>query len=304
MPRLRAARRRHRGADLSGAPPRLLVDTASLLYRAFFALPQSIRDPQGQPVNAVRGYLDMTSRVIAERRPRAALHVLDDDWRPAPRVAAYPGYKESRSPDPPEFTGQLELLLEVLAAAGAQVATAPGWEADDGIATLAEDATTDRPDEVLTGDRDLLQLVRDPAVRVLFTLRGVSQLGEFDEAAVRAAYGVPPRLYADLAVLRGDPSDGLPGVPGIGAKGPAKLLTEHGSLDGVLAATASLTPRLRASLEESAGYIEAMREVVPVRRHVDCRVTQAGTPDLERLRVLGERHAIDGPVTRMLAALE
>ncbi|HEX6492089.1 MAG TPA: 5'-3' exonuclease [Candidatus Dormibacteraeota bacterium] len=283
-------------------PPRLLVDTASLLYRAFFALPKSIRDPQGQPVNAVRGYLDMTSRVVTERRPRAVLHVLDDDWRPAPRVAAYPGYKSERAPDPPEFTGQLELLLEVLAAAGAQVATAPGWEADDGIATLTEDATAECPDQVLTGDRDLLQLVRDPAVRLLFTRQGVTVLDEYDEAAVSAAYGVPPRLYADLALLRGDPSDGLPGVPGIGAKGAAKLLCDHGSLDGVLAATASLTPRLRASLEESAAYIAAMREVVPVRRHVDCRVTEPGTPDLDRLRALGERHAIDGPVTRMLAA--
>ena len=283
--------------------PRLLVDTASLLYRAFFALPKTIRDPQGQPVNAVRGYLDMTSRVVTERRPRAVLHVLDDDWRPAPRVAAYPGYKSERAPEPPEFTGQLELLLEVLAAAGGQVASAPGWEADDAIATLVEDATGESPDQVLTGDRDLLQLVRDPAVRLLFTRQGVTVLEEFDEAAVSAAYGVPPRLYADLAVLRGDPSDGLPGVRGIGAKGAAKLLCDHGSLDGVVAAAATLTPRLRASLEDSAGYIAAMREVVPVRRDVDCHVGEAGTPDLERLRELGERHAIDGPVTRMLAAL-
>jgi 5'-3' exonuclease len=156
---------------------------------------------------------------------------------------------------------------------------------------------------VLTGDRDLLQLVRDPAVRLLFTRQGVTVLEEFDEAAVSAAYGVPPRLYADLAVLRGDPSDGLPGVRGIGAKGAAKLLCDHGSLDGVVAATATLTPRLRASLEDSAGYIAAMREVVPVRRDVDCHVGEAGTPDLERLHELGERHAIDGPVTRMLAAL-
>jgi 5'-3' exonuclease len=288
---------------VSDPSPRLLVDTASLLYRAFFALPSSIRDPQGNPVNAVRGYLDMTSRVISERRPRAVLHVLDDDWRPAPRVAAYPGYKASRSPDPPEFSGQLELLLEVLDAAGAQVATAPGWEADDAIATLTGEATAGSPDEVLTGDRDLLQLVRDPAVRVLFTVRGVTRLGLFDEAAVCAAYAVPPRLYADLAVLRGDPSDGLPGVSGIGAKGAARLLTEHGSLQGVLDAAPAMTPRLRTALEGAAAYIVAMHEVVPVRRDVDVRVTPAGTPDRERLRALAERHAIDAPVTRMLAAI-
>jgi 5'-3' exonuclease len=283
--------------------PRLLVDTASLLYRAFFALPRSIRDPQGQSVNAVRGYLDMTSRVIGARLPAATVHVLDDDWRPAARVAAYPGYKVARAADPPELAGQLELLLEVLAAAGSQVASAQGWEADDAIATLTEEAGAERPAEVLTGDRDLLQLVRDPAVRVLFTKSGVTNLAVYDEAAVSAAYGVPPRLYADLAVLRGDPSDGLPGVPGIGAKGAARLLTEHGSLDGLLAATATLTPRLRAALEGAEEYIAAMRDVVPVRRDLEVRVTPPGHPDLERLRELGERHAIESPVTRMLAVL-
>jgi 5'-3' exonuclease len=283
--------------------PRLLVDTASLLYRAFFALPRTIRDPQGQSVNAVRGYLDMTSRVIGARLPAATVHVLDDDWRPAARVAAYPGYKVARAADPPELAGQLELLLEVLAAAGSQVASAQGWEADDAIATLTEEAGAERPAEVLTGDRDLLQLVRDPAVRVLFTKSGVTNLAVYDEAAVSAAYGVPPRLYADLAVLRGDPSDGLPGVPGIGAKGAARLLTEHGSLDGLLAATATLTPRLRAALEGAEEYIAAMRDVVPVRRDLEVRVTPPGRPDLGRLRELGERHAIESPVTRMLAVL-
>jgi 5'-3' exonuclease len=285
------------------ARPRLLVDTASLLYRAFFALPRSIRDPQGQSVNAVRGYLDMTSRVIGARLPAATVHVLDDDWRPAARVAAYPGYKSARAADPPELAGQLELLLEVLAAAGSQVASAQGWEADDAIATLTEEAGAERPAEVLTGDRDLLQLVRDPAVRVLFTKSGVTNLAVYDEAAVCGAYGVPPRLYADLAVLRGDPSDGLPGVPGIGAKGAARLLAEHGSLDGLLAATATLTPRLRAALEGAEEYITAMRDVVPVRRDLEVRVTPPGRPDLERLRELGERHAIESPVTRMLAVL-
>jgi len=282
---------------------RLLVDTSSLLYRAFFALPRSIRDPRGQSVNAVRGYLDMTSRVIGARLPAATVHVLDDDWRPAARVAAYPGYKSERAADPPELAGQLELLREVLEAAGSQVAWAQGWEADDAIATLTEEAGAERPAEVLTGDRDLLQLVRDPAVRVLFTRSGVTNLAVYDEAAVSAAYGVPPRLYADLAVLRGDPSDGLPGVPGIGAKGAARLLTEHGSLDGLLAATATLTPRLRAALEGAEEYIAAMRAVVPVRRDLEVRVTPRGRPDLERLRELGERHAIESPVTRMVAVL-
>jgi 5'-3' exonuclease len=283
--------------------PCLLVDSASLLYRAFFALPRSIRSPDGRPVNAVRGYLDMTSRVITERRPRTAIHVLDDDWRPAPRVAAYAGYKAARAPDPPELAGQLELLVEVLEAAGAPIASAEGWEADDAIATLAAAATAERPAEVLTGDRDLLQVVRDPAVRVLFTLRGVSSLGLFDEAAVVEAYGVPPARYADLAVLRGDPSDGLPGVPGVGQKGAARLLAEHGSLSAILAAGGSLPPRVRGALEGARDYIAAMEAVVPVRTAVDCRVTPSRPPDTARLSALAERHGIDGPVRRMVAAL-
>jgi 5'-3' exonuclease len=289
---------------VTAAPPCLLVDTASLLYRAFFALPRSIRAPDGRSVNAVRGYLDMTSRVITERRPRGAIHVLDDDWRPAPRVAAYPGYKASRRPDPPELAGQPELLREVLDAAGVPVAWAAGWEADDAIAALAATASAEQPAEVLTGDRDLLQVVRDPAVRVLFTLRGVSRLGLFDEAAVVEAYGVPPAQYADLAALRGDPSDGLPGVAGVGGKGAARLLAEHGSLPALAAAADSLPPRLRAALQGARDYLEAMRSVVPVRTDVDCRVTPPRPPDTERLHELGERHAIDGPVRRMLAALE
>jgi 5'-3' exonuclease len=289
---------------MTAARPCLLVDTASLLYRAFFALPRSIRAPDGRPVNAVRGYLDMTSRVITERRPRGVIHALDDDWRPAPRVAAYPGYKATRRPDPPELAGQLELLLQVLDAAGVPVASAPGWEADDAIATLAAAATAEQPAEVLTGDRDLLQVVRDPAVRVLFTLRGVSKLGLFDEAAVVEAYGVPPVLYADLAVLRGDPSDGLPGIAGVGGKGAARLLAEHGSLEALVAVAGSLPPRLRAAVESGGDYLLAMRSVVPVRTDVDCQVTPSRPPDTERLRELGERHAIDGPVRRMLAALE
>lgn len=282
--------------------PTLLLDSPSLLYRAFFALPATIRDPQGQSVNAVRGYLDMVSNIMRDRLPAQVVHVFDADWRPAFRVAAYAGYKADRRPDPPELPPQLPMLLEVLEAAQMPVASAPGHEADDAIGTLAARATEDDPVEVVSGDRDLLQLVRDPAVAVLYIVKGVRDLHRYDEAAVAERYGVPPRLYADFATLRGDPSDGLPGVSGVGAKTAATLLSRHGSLDALLNAR-DLTPRLRDALRAQADYLQAMRTVVPVVCDAPVTVTEAGAPDHERLAELSQRHALRGSVERLEAAL-
>jgi len=282
--------------------PTLLLDSPSLLYRAFFALPATIRDPQGQSVNAVRGYLDMVSNIMRDRLPAQVVHVFDADWRPAFRVAAYAGYKADRRPDPPELPPQLPMLLEVLEAAQMPVASAPGYEADDAIGTLAARATADDPVEVVTGDRDLLQLVRDPAVAVLFIVKGVKDLRRYDEATVRERFGVPPHLYADFAILRGDPSDGLPGVSGVGAKTAATLLSRHGSLDALLAAR-DLSPRLGDALRAQAGYLQAMRTVVPVALDAPVTVTEAGAPDHRRLTELSQRHALRGSVERFEAAL-
>jgi 5'-3' exonuclease len=282
--------------------PRLLLDSPSLLYRAFFALPVTIRDAQGQSVNAVRGYLDMVSNIMREHLPSQVVHVFDADWRPAFRVAAYPGYKADRRPDPPELPPQLDMLLEVLEAAQMPVASAPGLEADDAIGTLAVRATADDPVEVVSGDRDLLQLVRDPAVTLLFIVKGVKDLRRFDEAAVRERFGVPPRLYVDFAILRGDPSDGLPGVAGVGAKTAATLLTRHGSLDALLDAE-DVSPRLREALRLQEDYLRAMRVVVPVATDAPVSVTDEGVPDHERLSELSQRHALRGSVDRLEAAM-
>ncbi len=283
--------------------PRLLLDSPSLLYRAFFALPATIRDPQGQSVNAVRGYLDMVSNIVRDNLPRQVVHVFDADWRPAFRVAAYPGYKADRRPDPPELPPQLDMLLSVLDAAHMPVASAPGYEADDAIGVLASRATAEDPVAVVSGDRDLLQLVRDPAVAVLFIVKGVKDLRRYDEAAVRERYGVPPHLYPDFAILRGDPSDGLPGISGIGAKTAATLLSRHGSLDALIAAD-DVSPRLRDALRAQAGYLRAMRTVVPVALDAPVTVTEPGPPDLDLLRELSERHALRGSVDRLIAALQ
>lgn len=286
------------------ARPTLLLDSPSLVYRAFFGLPASIRGPHGRSVNAVRGYLDMTTRLLTDRAPSGQVHAFDLDWRPGFRVAAYPGYKSQRREDPPELPWQFDLLREVLAAAGARVAGAEGLEADDVIATLAAAAGADAPAEVVTGDRDLLQLVRDPAVAVLFTVRGVTDLHRFDEAAVLARYGVPASAYADMATLRGDPSDGLPGVRGLGEKTAARLVTEHGSLEAVIAWAASAGGRIPEAIRAAAGYLEAMARVVPVVRDAAVDCTDAHPPDRARLDTLAAEHGIEAPVTRMLAALE
>jgi 5'-3' exonuclease len=283
-------------------PSRLLLDSPSLVYRAFFALPATIRGPQGKPVNAVHGYLDMTTTLLRERRPRRLVHAFDADWRPAWRVAAYDGYKAARRPDPPDLPPQFDVIRDVLDAAGMERAAAAGYEADDVLATMAVDATAAQPDEIVTGDRDLLQLVRDPAVAVLFTVRGVSQMTRFDAATVQARYGVPPQRYADFAILRGDASDGLPGIRGIGEKGAAELLTRYGSLDALLTAS-TLAPRIAVALRNAADYIRAMRVVVPMPTDIPYTLSALAKPNPERLEELSERHGIRGPVRRLQSAL-
>lgn len=283
----------------------MLLDTSSLTYRAFFALPTSIKAPGGHPVNAAHGYLDMTAQLVRDLAPDDIVHVFDHDWRPAPRVAAYAGYKSERPPDPEGLPEQFDILREVVAALGHTVSEAPGWEADDAIATLcAQAATSDRID-VVTGDRDLLQVVTDgpPAVRVLFTVKGVSQLAMFDEAAVLEKYGVPAGRYAEFAALRGDPSDGLPGVKGVGEKTASTLVQRYPSLAALLDALDEQTPRLRASLDAARGYLKAMDAVVPVRTSV-ATTQQRQARDDAVLDALGETHRLTGPLKRLREAMD
>jgi 5'-3' exonuclease len=292
-------------------PQRLLLDTSSLVYRAFFAVPRSVADESGQPVNAVHGYLDMTARLVSSRTPDQVVHVYDADWRPAERVAAYAGYKATRRPDPEPLPPQFDLLEEVLDALGTLQAEAPGWEAEDAIGALVAEADPDTYTEIVTGDRDLIQLVRDPDVRVLFTVRGVSDLRVLDEAGVIAKYGIPPSRYAEFAILRGDPSDGLPGVRGVGEKMARLLVQTYPDLESLVAdAFAPVRARppiqrsvaLRTAIRDAAEYIEAMRDVVPIRADVEVR-TWSGSPSEERLAAIGERHKLEAPIRRLRQAL-
>lgn len=286
------------------AAPTLLLDSPSLVYRAYFALPNSIRSPAGKAINAVRGYLDMSTRLLVDRRPGGLVHAFDVDWRPAFRVAAYPGYKAQRRPDPPDLPWQFELIREVLEASGASIAGAEGYEADDVIGTLATRATADAPVEVVTGDRDLLQLVRDPAVAVLFTVRGVTELHRYDEAAVLERYGVPAQHYADMAIIRGDPSDGLPGLRGLGEKTAVRLVAAHGSLDAIEAWASQTQGQAASAVRAGREYLSAMRLVVPVACDLELSMTAPHPPERERLAALAAEHRIEGPVERLLAALD
>ena len=232
----------------------MLLDTASLYFRAFFGVPDSFRAPNGTPVNAVRGLLDFISRLVSTYQPSHLVCCWDNDWRPQWRVDLVPSYKAHRvaSPGqvqvaemassadtageqaPDDLAVQVPLIILTLEALGIAIVGKNGYEADDVIGTLA--ATAPMPVDVVTGDRDLFQVVDDDRqVRVLYIARGVGKHEIVDDAWVRAKYGVPAAAYVDYATLRGDASDGLPGVSGIGEKTAASLLTSHGDLEGILA---------------------------------------------------------------------
>lgn len=248
----------------------MLIDAANLYFRAFYALPESITSPDGRSVNAIRGYLDMTAWLIERRRPSRYVACLDLDWRPAFRVALVPTYKAHRvAPDggelvPDTLSPQVPLLLDVLGALGLATAGAAGFEADDVMATLAVRDTD--PVAIVSGDRDLLALATD-RITVLYTGKGMAKLEEMGPAEVQGRYGVPAEHYPDFAVLRGDPSDGLPGVPGVGAKTAAALVSRFGSIEAIVAAAgrgddgfpAGAAGKVRAALDYLAVAPAAVR---------------------------------------------
>jgi 5'-3' exonuclease len=257
----------------------MLLDSASLYFRAFFGVPDSLKAPDGTVVNAVRGMLDFVATLAGQYRPDAIVAAWDDDWRPAWRVELLPSYKTHRVAEiatgaeevPDLLSPQVPIIAEALGLLGIPVVGADGAEADDIIGSLAR--VWRGPVDVVTGDRDLFQLVNDDhPTRILYTARGVGKHEVVDAAWVRAKYAIEPSQYVDFAVMRGDPSDGLPGVPGIGEKTAAALLAAHRDLDGILATAddpaSDLRPRIRQSLIDSRDYIASARTVVAVREDV------------------------------------
>ena len=308
-------------------PQRLmLLDAPSLYFRAFHGVPDTIRRGDGTPVNAVRGLLDMIARLTSDYQATHLVACMDDDWRPKWRVDLIPAYKSHRvaqavagAPDveivPEGLTAQLPLIRHVLRLAGIAVVGAPEHEADDVVGTYASRA--ELPVDVVTGDRDLFQLIDDARqVRVIYTARGMKNLELVTDAVVVERYGVLPEQYADYAVLRGDTSDGLPGVAGIGEKSAASLLLQYGTLDGLLAAAADaasgLSAPIRSKLTAAAGYLAVAPAVVKVVRDLDLPTLEEAGAQLHpvvgdaraELEDLATEWNLGGSVTRLLQALD
>jgi 5'-3' exonuclease len=295
----------------------MLLDTASLYYRAFYGMPETVTAPDGTPVNAIRGLLDAIARLVRDHRPARLVACLDADWRPAFRTAAIPEYKQHRAePDgseqtPPGLAVQVPLITQVLIASGIAIAEHEGYEADDVIATLATRAA--QPVDVVTGDRDLFQLVDDKRqVRVLYTIKGLGKLEPVTEAEVARKYAIPGDRYADFAVLRGDPSDGLPGVPGIGEKTAAALINAFGDLDSLKDALdkghGGFPPGTRKKLEGARRYLDIAPAVVRTATDVPLDQAVDGTlpavpPDQEVLTEIGAELGLGSSLARFRATV-
>lgn len=311
-----------------GKSPLLLLDGASLWFRAYYALPESITAPDGRPVNAVRGFLDMISALIARTEPSRLAVCLDLDWRPQFRVDLVPSYKAHRvaeaapevaeSEEVPEtLTPQVDMIMDVLAALGIATAGAEGLEADDVLGTLAARERQD-PVVVVSGDRDLLQVAADEPneVRVLYVGRGLAKAELFDPALVSERYGVPLHragaAYAELALLRGDASDGLPGVKGIGEKTASTLMLNYESVAALRAAaldpSSDMAKGIRAKLANASDYLDAALPVVRVVTDADVVLSKsdeipAEPADLDTLNALAETLGIENAVNRLVSAM-
>lgn len=268
-----------------------------MLYRAYHSTPSTV------PANGVHGFLAMLTRTLLNRKSTGVVICCDDDWRPAFRTDELPSYKAQRVSDVPDpVTPQEALGREVLLAIGFAVVGHPGFEAEDVIATVA--ARTDEPVEVLSGDRDLFALVEDSRVRVLYPAKGGLQ--EVDERWIEEKYGIPGRAYGDFALLRGDPSDGLPGVPGVGEKTAARLISAHGSLQALLQCS-TLPAALRSKLDGAADYLAAAQRVVLPRADLPLGPVNAGLPrkvrDPAELHRLLAEHSLENAVGRLVSEL-
>ena len=286
-------------------PKLLLLDGHSLAYRAFYALPPDMSTPSGTVTNAVYGFTSMLVKMLADEQPDQ-LAVAFDPPGPTVRHGMDPDYKAGRKETPELFPPQLPLIREVLATIGIPVVEVPGVEADDVIATLAERAAAAGSDViVVTGDRDSYQLVRDPHVKVLYNKRGVSDYALYDEAGILERTGVTPQQYPEYAALRGDPSDNLPGVPGIGEKTAAKLVSTYGTVEEILAHLDELPPKQRENLGAMGERVVLNRDMSVLDRAVDLGdpVLTLGPFDADAVRTLFDQLAFRTLYPRLLDAV-
>ena len=296
----------------------MLLDSASLWYRAYYGMPDTMQSPDGTPVNAIRGYIDMTARLISVYKPDRLVACLDGDWRPTWRVELFPDYKANRleeegdeEEEPETLTPQIPILLDLLDLFGIPVVGVDDFEADDVMATYAE--IERGPIRIVTGDRDLFQMVDDKRdIKVVYLAKGISSHDLVDIAYVEKKYGIPGDRYALFAMFRGDPSDGLPGVKGIGEKGAAVIANAFANVDEVLAAAHaahdSLPPALAKKIIAGADYLRIAPTVVQVARNAPLPTVDLSMPkapsDLSAIYQFKERYGLGASVDRLISALD
>ena len=300
----------------------MLLDSASLYFRAFYGVPDQRRTPEEPPTNAVRGFLEMIASLVVTHRPTHLVACWDNDWRPAFRVDAIPTYKthrlregsEVQEESPEDLTPQVPLIVDALRALGIARVGSDGYEADDVIGTLTHRARGQQLVDVVTGDRDLFQLVDDEAgVRILYTARGgVRDPDVVTQEFLQSKYSVATgQAYADMATLRGDTSDGLPGVAGIGEKTAATLINRYGDLASLRRALAKGDPQIkgaqRTRLEAASDYLDVAPTVVQVALNAPVPDFDASLPrevaDLSLLSSLASGYGLTSPIIRVLSAL-
>ena len=295
----------------------MLLDSASLWYRAYFGMPDTLQSPKGEPINAIRGFLDMSARLINNYKPNRLVACLEGDWRPSWRVDLFPGYKANRvdedgdEAEPDTLSPQIPILLEVLDALGIATVGVDDYEADDVIATLSK--TQKGPIRIVTGDRDLFQLVDDEKdVKVVYLAKGLTNHDLVDKSWIANKYQIPGDRYALFAMIRGDASDGLPGLKGIGEKGAAQIANIYPDLPSALSAAKKGDEKLKPALIKKILESEDYAKIAPTLVHcaLDVPLPKLETKldidnvDLNEVKKLQERFGLGASVDRLLAALE
>jgi len=295
----------------------LLVDSASLWYRAYYAMPDTLISPKGEPINAVKGFIDMTARLVNSYRPDRIAICLDGNWRPSWRVELFPKYKTNRldesgeeEEEPDLLTPQIPIILDFFEALGIQIIGADDYEADDVIATLAK--REPGPVRVVTGDRDLFQLVDDNKdVKVVYLAKGISAHDLVDNAWIANRYSIPGDRYGLYAMIRGDASDGLPGIKGIGEKGAAEITSNFGSIRAVVEAAQSDDKRLRdihrKRIVADHSYAAIVEQLVSCATSISLPRVNFSVPreaaDNEALEKITDDHGLATSLSRLKAAL-
>ncbi len=295
----------------------MLLDSASLWYRAYFGMPDTLLSPSGEPVNAIRGYLDMTSKLISIYKPKRLVACIEGDWRPSWRVDLFPEYKANRldvegeEEEPDTLGPQIPILLDLLEAFKIPIVGVDDYEADDVMASYT--VSEPGPIKIVTGDRDLFQLVDDKRkISVVYLAKGIANHDLVDLRWIAEKYDIPGERYALFAMIRGDASDGLPGIRGIGEKGAAIIAKQFENLEEVMLAAKNnderLTPNARKKLLESADYARIAPKLVHCALDVPLPKLNIELPkrpnNLDEIYQYQKDYGLGASIDRLIAALQ